>query len=280
MQHSCLARSIFLLWVLFFSSNSLFGETSKLNQLRIGRIAYTSPDSILINHHRMVQYLGNLLEVPAEMKLFRSYEEIFRQIQNGNLELAWVGTAFYGGIDNVFATPLVAPLWYGKKSYRGQFLVRSDSEIKTIQELVGTKVAFVAKSSSSGFFFPRLLLRENQIQLNDLHEYAFLEKHDAVVYAVLTKQFDAGATYQGILELSRFRKQKDRFRILAETLDIPNEPILVSNRFPGTVVSRIRDAFLGARKAGVLDSISNLEGFYEVSESTYQHVRDLVENAE
>ncbi|MBT3785012.1 phosphate/phosphite/phosphonate ABC transporter substrate-binding protein [bacterium] len=251
-----------------------------MKQLRIGRIAYTSPDSILINHHSMVQYLSKLLEVPAEMKLFRSYEEIFRQIQSGKLELAWVGTAFYGGIDQAFSTPIVAPLWYGKKNYRGQFLVRSDSEIKTLEELIGKKVAFVAKSSSSGFFFPRLLLRENQIQLNDLHEYAFLEKHDAVVYAVLTKQFDAGATYEGILELSRFRKQKNRFRILAKTLDIPNEPILVSNRISGAMVSRIRKAFLDAKKAGVLESVSNLEGFYEVSESTYLPVRDLVENAE
>ena len=252
----------------------------ELERLRIGRIAYTTPDQILINHHPLVLFLRKELGVEVEMKLYRTYETIYQNLKRGKLELAWVGTAFYAGLEDIEPIPLVAPLWYGKQSYRGQILVRSDTPIRSISELKGTRMAFVARSSSSGFFFPRLLLRKHGVELNDLDEFAFLEKHDAVVYAVLTKQFDAGATYEGILDLRRFQDQKERFRILETTLKIPNEPILASARLGAKLIKKIRGAFLGAKDAGSLSSLRNLEGFYEVSRSTYQPVREIVKNAE
>ena len=253
---------------------------AELDRIRIGRIAYSAPDQVLINHHPLILYLGEQLGVPVEILLFRSYETIYQNLIRGKLELAWVGTAFYAGLSDPQFLPIVSPLWYGNKSYRGQVLVHANSSYYKIEDLPGAKMAFVGKSSSSGYFFPLLLLKEHGVELNDFDEFAFLEKHDAVVYAVLTKQFDAGATYEGILDLKRFINHKARFRVLDSTVDIPNEPILASPKLAEDLTNAISSAFIEANSAGVLKRLKNLNGFRKVSKSTYQTVHEIVRNAE
>ena len=254
-------------------------DGTELEKVRIGRIAYSAPDQILINHHPLILYLSSQIGIPVEILLYRSYETIYQNLIRGKLELAWVGTAFYAELEDPQSPPIVSPLWYGNEAYRGQILVHADSKYRKIEDLSGAKMAFVGKSSSSGYFFPRLLLKKNGIELNSFDEFAFLEKHDAVVYAVLTKQFDAGATYEGILDLKRFQDHKTRFRVLDTTVDIPNEPILASLRLTEDLSTALSTAFINAKDAGVLEMLKNLKGFRRVSKSTYQTVREIIRNA-
>ena len=45
-----------------------------------------------------------------------------------------------------------------------------------------------------------ILLRTKGIDTDSLPEFAFLDKHSTVAYSIMAKQFDAGATYDGILK--------------------------------------------------------------------------------
>ncbi len=248
--------------------------------LRFGRLAYSSPENVLISHHPLVLHLERETGCVVDLRLYVSYEEIARRLDSGELSLGWLGTSFYAGRREKNYVPLVRPRWYGKDWYQGQFLVRSDSSIETLSDLKAKKLAFVSRSSSSGFVFPRLLLRGAGIQLKDLAGHEFLEKHDAVVYAVLARQFEAGATYVGVLNLPPFKNKQSEFRVIAKTKLISNEPVVVHKDLSKALVHRLRLAFLSAEDSGALREVQSLQGFSAATDADYNTVRFLIQNAE
>jgi phosphonate transport system substrate-binding protein len=248
--------------------------------LRFGRLAYSSPESVLIAHDPLVRHLEKETGCVVDLRLYVSYEEIARRLNSGELSLGWLGTAFYASRGRQVYLPLVRPRWYGKNWYQGQILVRSDSSIETLADLKAKKIAFVSRSSSSGFIFPRLLLQGVGLHLKDLAGHDFLEKHDAVAYAVFARQFDAGASYVGVLDLPLFEDKRSEFRVISKTALISNEPVVVHQNLPEALAQRLKSAFLSAEDSGALKEIPTLRGFSPVTDADYNTVRFLIQNAE
>jgi phosphonate transport system substrate-binding protein len=141
-------------------------------------------------------------------------------------------------------------------------------------------MAFVSESSSSGFYFPRLLLKQSGVDLSDLSEYSFLHAHSAVAYAVLTRRYDAGAAYKGILDRTEFVHEKQQFRVIGLTEIIRNEPIVIRDDFPSELAESVRNAFLKVAEEEVISQVKNLTGFVPVEDSDYDSVRRLMSYAE
>lgn len=80
----------------------------------------------------------------------------------------------------------------GRDEYYGQIITRTDSKIKTIEDINGKKFAYVDPVSTSGYLLPLRLFKEENVKIK---EHIFAGRHDTVVSAVYQKQFDAGATF-------------------------------------------------------------------------------------
>ncbi|PCJ17594.1 MAG: hypothetical protein COB02_13290 [Candidatus Cloacimonadota bacterium] len=248
----------------------------QLKIIRFGRIAHTDPESLMIQYAPLMTYLTKATGVDrVDLKLYNSYEKILDELKKGNIEIGWLGTSFYAELKETNFTPLVRPVWKGKVTYQGQILTRRDSGILSLKDLKNKKFAFVSKNSTSGFVFPKMMLEAQNIKLDDLREYSFLRKHDAVVFAILSRQFQVGASYVGILDLPNFVKRKNEFRVLAKTDDISNEPIVTINNLDPSIKKKIFEVMINAGKLGLIKQVPGLDGFNKVTDKDYDSVRKL-----
>ncbi|MCX7838034.1 MAG: phosphate/phosphite/phosphonate ABC transporter substrate-binding protein [Anaerolineae bacterium] len=80
--------------------------------------------------------------------------------------------------------------------YKGQFITRKDTGIKTIADLKGKTFCGVDAASTSGWIIPSINLRANGINPEkDLKAVTFAGSHPNVVIAVYKGDCDAGATF-------------------------------------------------------------------------------------
>ena len=249
------------------------------SKLFIGRVAYNSPEMVLVSHEPLARYLQKTLNLEdVEFKLYLDYEQVYDALKKEEVHLAWLGSVFFAK-QKEWAEPLVCPEWSGRSSYRGQILVHQDTEIKTFEDLRGKRFAFVSRTSSSGYIFPLALLRSKGIDTDSFSEFAFLDKHSTVAYSILAKQFDAGAAYDGILKEESLKQYSEKFRILGKTAFIHNEPIVIHPNHKDLWIESIRMAFINFSidtSNSSSDEIPNLTGFQKVTKDNYEALRQMV----
>ena len=264
------------------SLSAVYSKDQK-KHLFIGKVAYSSPEKLLIAHDPIARQIQSRLKLDdVEFKLYLDYEQVYSALRNGEIELAWLGSVFFVK-QKKWAYPIVCPEWSGKSSYRGQILVRSDSSIHNFDDLKGKRFAFVSRTSSSGYIFPLALLRSKGLDTNSFSEFAFLDKHSTVVYSILARQFDAGAAYDGVLEEESYIQFKDKFRTLGKTTYIHNEPLVIRPDLQQVWAEPIRKALTEVNreeKLKIIDGIPNLTGFKAVTHESYKNLRKMVRYVE
>ncbi len=179
----------------------------------------------------------------------------------------------------------------GEAFYRGQIIVRSDSGLDTITDLMSKKIAYVDPSSTSGYILPAALLKKHGIVPSDS---IFAKKHDIVVSMVYQKQVDAGATYYSPKdETGQLRDARERvvtqypdvfekIKIIALTEPIPNDPVIFNKSMPEEMKLKIVDAFLKfvSTKAGQesLHRIYNVKKLIPTTDKDYDGLRKILDD--
>jgi phosphonate transport system substrate-binding protein len=178
----------------------------------------------------------------------------------------------------------------GERSYRGQILARADAGINSIEDLRGRRMAFVDPSSTSGYIYPKALLKQRGVTIG---EEVFGNKHDIVVTMMYQGQVDAGATYYSppdkstgeLLDArarvkSQFPDVFQKIKILELTDEIPNDPVVVRKALPQDIRNAIVTALL--RFAGTaegreaLKEIASVEGLEPTTDSDYEEMKRIV----
>tara|TARA_B100001121_G_C18665821_1_gene611268 strand:- start:678 stop:1397 length:720 start_codon:yes stop_codon:yes gene_type:complete len=237
---------------------------------------------VLVAHENLARYLQKLLKLnDVEFKLYLDYEQVYDALKRDEIHLAWLGSVFFAR-QKEWSYPLVCPEWSGRSSYRGQILVRRDSEIENFDDLEGKSFAFVSRTSSSGYIFPLALLRSQGISTDSFSEFAFLDKHSTVVYSILAKQFHAGAAYDGVLKEESLRSHADKFKVLGKTAFIHNEPIVIHPKYKDRWANSLQLALIQYyvdENSPSFRKIPNLTGFQKVTRENYEALRQMVKYA-
>jgi ABC-type phosphate/phosphonate transport system substrate-binding protein len=94
------------------------------------------------------------------------------------------------------AVPLVSSVRQGMTTFHGAMFVREESPIRSMLDLKGTRVAWVAPTSAAGYIFPRLMLASRGIDPALLFaSETFLHSHGNVASAVLNGEADVGSVH-------------------------------------------------------------------------------------
>jgi phosphate/phosphite/phosphonate ABC transporter binding protein len=257
-----------------------FSQQTALKVLKIGRIPYLDPRKMVNDHQKITAYLKKELALDdVRLILTPNYDELNKFLKEGQIDIAWHGTLNYPKARGVAgAKVILMPKRFNKTSYRGLIVVRADSNINTIADLKGKSFAYVDKKSASGYFFPKILMLENNIDPDkDISKVEYLKKHDNILFSLLYKKVDAGAVYDDARELLKTDEQRAQIKVLAKTAEILNEPILVRGGLDDDTVKKITDAFLKLRKdnpetAPVLELLGNVESFVSATDKDYDEI--------
>jgi phosphate/phosphite/phosphonate ABC transporter binding protein len=226
--------------------------------------------------------------VPVAVVRHDSYGELLDSLGRGSVNVAWLSPVlFVQAHDQCAVTLLVSSIRAGSPSYRSALFVRAESRYETLEELRGTDVAWVSRSSASGFLFARLAMRRQGLPPERLFRNVhFLGSHEAVVEAVASGQVAAGATYAvadasgSIVQAAWLDAARGPMRALVLSPEIPADVICVHDSVPKPL-RQLLTAFLcdlhrSPEGASLLRGLFHARAFEPAHHRRYDVVRDAL----
>jgi phosphonate transport system substrate-binding protein len=154
--------------------------------------------------------------------------------------------------------------------YKGQFIAKADSGIKSYADLKGKTFCFVDPNSTSGYVIPRIVLKANGVDPDkDLKAATNAGSHPNVATAVYKGDCDAGVTFIDVLTdaaanlKAQYPDIADKVKAFAVTDKIPNDGV----QFVKDLDPKIKDAAVAGLLAMVDDPGGNaiLRGLYTIN---------------
>jgi phosphonate transport system substrate-binding protein len=208
-------------------------------------------------------YLSKALGSPVTVKTFETYEALSEALATNQVDLAWITPlAFVQAAQknrDVTAVSKAMRATDGGLFYRAVFIAKASSPLADLKAVKGTKVAWVGKSSASGYLFPRALLKEQGLDPDKtFSSETFSGDHPAVCKAVREGAVDVGATFAAepkegqplVATGCEDAAPVGDFKVLASTNNLPNEVIAHSPEFP---LFRLNDVMMAFGRMGQSD---------------------------
>lgn len=205
------------------------------------------------NSKKFREFLEKNTPYKFQVSIPQSFVAVVEAFGTKRADVAAMNTFGYALANKKYgAEARLTVLRHGSATYQSQFITRTDSAIKKIEDLEGKKLAFVDPASTSGYLVPLKTLKDKSIKAK---ETVFAMKHDSVVSMVYQGQVDAGATFYsppsegGQIEDARrlvktqYPDVEQKVRIVELSQPVPNDPIVFRKEMPEEMKAKITQAF-------------------------------------
>ena len=263
--------SLFL--VLSFSNMSI--QAQERNELVLGSVAMDIPAVMHARLRPLTTYLSKELGVAVNLKLSPNMGAAINEAANANVDLAYLTpVAYLKAHDKGNAKIIAKTVTNGKSSFQLMIVVKEDSPIKTIEDLVGKSFAFGDPKA----LLQRAVVVNSGIELEQFKDYKFIGHYDNIARAVAIGDFDAGI----LKDTTAFKWQNKGLRILYRSPDLPPYNIAVTSRVSDDMANKLKNAFLklDGKTPEHLQVIKALDkkydGFADTSDAEYDIVRKLI----
>ncbi|MFI5295498.1 MAG: phosphate/phosphite/phosphonate ABC transporter substrate-binding protein [Thermodesulfovibrionales bacterium] len=245
----------------------------KGHSVRLGVVPLQEPSVMFRKFFPLSEYLGRRLGIKVDLKVAIDMDDAVKDIGQNATQLCAMGPANYVEANRRYGVMVIAKaLRKGEAYHHAAVVVKSDSGIRSLDDLKGKSFAFGGVTSSTGFIMPLATLKDAGISLRDLRYYEFLDGHDEVAKAVVDGSFDAG----GLMEEKAYAYRDRGIRILALSVPIPEFNMCCNGTVNDKMREDIRDALaaLDVMKpddATVLHSLGkDCSGFEAATEEEYE----------
>jgi phosphonate transport system substrate-binding protein len=190
---------------------------------------------------RFVRAFSELAGLDVQVFEAATYQDLAAAMVRGDVDVAWLPPIPFIALERKgVAEGLVSQRRAGRAEFHAVLVVGAASPIQTLEDLQGTRAAWVDPYSASGYVVPRIELDARGIDPRAAFSAErFFRSHAEVVRAVIEGRADVGATYGGVdatgavirgawLELPR----GDSVRVLAVLAAIPGDVIAARTDLP------------------------------------------------
>jgi phosphonate transport system substrate-binding protein len=229
-------------------------------QIRFGLLPAEDPTNMVQMFNGIAEHVGKTMGLPVSVRVSESYNALIEGMRAGHLDVVYVGGSQY--VKMLDLKMDVVPVVLNRDTdnrtyYKSCIISRSDSGIKTWNDLKGKTFAFVTPTSTSGGVAPTFLLLKHGVDPDkDFKSKLYAGKHDAAFLAVKNKKVDAGAvgdfyfwrwSDRKILQMEKFDEPNDRL-INSELhiigcIKVPNTPMVTLKSNGDKFVNDLRRAF-------------------------------------
>ena len=138
------------------------------------------------------------------------------------------------------------------RGYKLWLIAHRDSDIKTVQDLKGRKIAHVTPSSNSGNQAPRALFKNMGVVPDKDYEVIYSGKHDNSIMGVVNRDYDAAPVASTVMQRMTERGVFDpsEVRIIWESDQFPGTSYGCIYNLAPKLQEQIREAFLTFNWAG------------------------------
>jgi phosphate/phosphite/phosphonate ABC transporter binding protein len=220
--------------------------------LKLGFTPFLSEADMRIEFEPLMTYLSDSIGQRVVLYIAKDYGDLRTQMEAGAVDIGSFSPFAYvdaarGGKIRIIAQSIID----GSATYRGIIVARKDSGLKAVVDLRGKRFAFVDPKSASGYVYPRAMLIEKGIAPESyFKETIFAGGHDKVIAAVLEGRADAGAIYEGALDIAKAEGvPTENLVTLASTDPIPHDAIAVRTGLDEALAKRIQSALVDLDKS-------------------------------
>lgn len=263
-----------LTFFLVFGFNNAIAKSGD-KELRFGSVAMDIPAVMQKRLLPLTKYLSKELDQPVVLKLSPNMPAAIKEVASGAVEISYLTPVAYIRSHQKGNTQLIAKtVTKDKASFKLMIVVREDSPIKTVEDLVGKSFAFGDKAA----LLQRAAVVGANMPLEKLGSYQFIGHYDNIVRAVLNKDFDAGI----LKDTMAYKWEGKGIRILYATPDLPPYNIAASKNVNKAMLKKLQNAFLqlDTKNPEHMQIIKALDkkynGFAPTSDQEYDIVRKLI----
>lgn len=264
------------------ATSAVIAPKSDEEPLKLGFVPLIDNDKLVESVKPLEEMLSAELKRPVEAFVASSYVGIVHALDSGQIDMAYIPPLAYvlAHEESGVRPGLVALSKDGKRSYSSEILVAADSNIQSLEDLKGKRVAFVDPSSTSGYLFPGALLKQAGIDLENDISVVFSGGHDKSLQLLLAGDVDAIATFANAP--TRYKKDfpeaLEKLRVLEKTEDIPGITLVFSSKVDAELEGKIKNAFItcqgNAQGKIKFAELFNIHGFSPAKDADYEPVRE------
>lgn len=165
----------------------------------------------------IAQYLEKKLGMKVEFTPVTDYPAAVEAMVGKKVDLVWFG-GFTFVQAKIRSMDKVVPIAQREEDTKFQsvFIAKTDSGIKTLNDLKGKQVSFGSQSSTSGHLMPRSFLLAAKIDPEkDFKRVAYSGAHDATIASVVSGKVEAAA-----LDITVWKKFVSENRVDTKVVDV------------------------------------------------------------
>ncbi|UBH13092.1 phosphate/phosphite/phosphonate ABC transporter substrate-binding protein [Macrococcus armenti] len=232
------------------------------------------------------------LGIPVEVSVSTNYNTIVEAMKSKKVDIGFLPpTAYVLAHDQKAADVLLQAQRYGVNDdgtptkelvdfYKSQFIVKKDSNIKSLKDMKGKKIAMQDVTSTAGYVFPAVDLKNEGIDpLKDM-QVTTVKGHDQAVISLLNGDVDVATTFQDARNIVK-KDQPNVFKdteIVKLTEKIPNDTISARSDMTDEWKKKVTDAFIkiGKDKEGhkIIQEVYSHEGYVKSDDSKFDVIRE------
>lgn len=247
------------------------------------------------------QYLSGKLGCKVNVTLATDYSTIVEAMASGKVDIGIMPPAAYVQARDQKAAEAILTSQLGaynhetglpeegklSGTFKGEVLVRADSDLQTLEDLKGKRIATLSPNSASGYIYPVAEMKD--LGMDPAKDCTLTTVNDipSEMTAVLSGQQDACFVFEGARNVfaSKFSDQdllKDLRVLYLTEGDIPNDAIAVRTGMEPELKAKVKEVFLNMKddEAGQeAMSLWNHRGYEEADDSVYDTVKDYTAKA-
>lgn len=243
--------------ILFFAAaTTLLPQLAWAGPITLGSISF-SPAREIKKFWPLASYLGKQLQSEGinkgQIVVAESIPTMSSFLQTGKVDL-YIDSPFPSmAVSRLSGSKFLLRRWKkGIGEYHSIIFVRKDSSIFRLEDLKGKLIAFEEPFSSSGYFFPKIVLLRQGLRLVPKHQGSVPVRPDEVSY--IFSNGDANTMFwvlSGVVMAGAVDNQKyltmsgvDSFRIIHETVSFPRQIVSYRADLPRELVARVKEILI------------------------------------
>ena len=266
-----ISRNFFVLFLVIFYSNISMAK----EELIFGSVAMDIPAVMHKRLKPLTKYLSKKLNKNVVLKLSPNMGAAINEAAKGTVDIAYLTPVAYLRAHEKGNAQLIAKtVTKGKASFKLMIVVKQNSPIKSVNDLVGKSFAFGDEKA----LLQRAAVVGSGIKLQQFKEYRFIGHYDNIARAVMNNDFDAGI----LKDTMAYKWEGKGLRILHASPALPPYNIVASKNVSKEVLKELQKIFLSLDKNNpedlkVIKAIDKkYDGFAATSDAEYNIVRKLV----
>lgn len=230
----------------------------------------------------------------VEIRVLPSSDEMIGAMREGEVDLFFDSPLVATNVaDQSGGQPFLRRWKDGVATYHSVIIVPADSQIETIDDLLGHRIGFQEPDSTSGFLLPAAFLRRADLELQELRSKEATPDEDQIGYVFTHDDkntvswlhrgwIDAAATDPGSFE-ELDAALPGQFRIIARSIEVPRQIVVSSAALSTEMQAHIAELLVAMHESedgrAVLEQFNDTDRFDHFPdglEQTFEPIREVL----